>query len=77
MNRDHISRKLTGWVKMHPTLMGLAVVIGVTATANAWPSPGDDDPRYDLTKPAPSSSAAGRRSTWASWAELCGAPSGS
>ena len=61
MNRDHISRKLTGWVKMHPTLMGLAVVIGVTATANAWQSPGDGGPPNDLTNPAPSPGAAGRR----------------
>jgi len=41
--------------------VGLAVAIGVTATANAWRSPGDNEPPYDLTKPALSSGAAGRR----------------
>ena len=60
MNRNHISRQLAGWVKMHPTLMGLAVVIGATATANAWRSPDDGGPPNDLTTPDPSLGAAAR-----------------
>ena len=56
-----LSRKLTGWVKMYPMLMGFAVVIGATANVNAWQSPGDDDPCYDLTTADLSPGTAGRR----------------